>query len=392
MGDEGVRIVRGKAIIIGGGIGGVAAGVALARAGFEIAIYEQASALREVGAGLTVWPNAMKALRLLGLDAAVWAIGRPFGVGQVFDPRGRVLVEGARREILEQRFGWPGTVLHRHQLLQLLAQFLPSEAIHLGMRCQTIQQDRAGVTATFTNGHQDRGDVLIGADGLNSTIRAALLGRQRPRYAGYVAYRGINRFPFESDIAYETWGIGQRFGFVPGPGGENYWWAALSGPERSRSEADARKDLLAIYGDWFDPIPAMIEATLPETILCNAIYDRPPTSRWSVGRATLLGDAAHPLTPDLGQGACLALEDAVDLGKILAEQTDIPEALRIYEARRLPRASFLIRHSRWMGRLGQINQPTLAWLRNTLVGMTPSLASLHWLSWQFAFEPIGSLG
>ncbi len=220
-----------KAVVVGAGIGGVAAAVALRRAGLDVTVYEQAPVLREVGAGLTVWPNAMRALERLGLHEAVWALGRAFGVGRIHDWRGRVLVEGARREVLQKRFGWPGLVLHRHQLLAALAAPLPPGAVRLGVRCTGFAQDGAGVTVRFADGAEDRADVLVGADGLNSLTRAALLGPRRPRYAGYAAYRGITRFPLEGDVAYESWGFGQRFGFVPGPGGDVYWWAAVSGPE-----------------------------------------------------------------------------------------------------------------------------------------------------------------
>ena len=167
-----------RAIIVGGGIGGVTAALALRRAGLDVLVCEQAAELREVGAGLTVWPNAMRALRQLGRHEAVWAIGRAFGVGRVYDWRGRVLVEGGRREVLEKRFGWPGTVLHRHQLLAVLAADLPPGALRLGARCTGFRQDRAGVTACFADGSEERGDLLVGADGLNSLTRARLLGRQ----------------------------------------------------------------------------------------------------------------------------------------------------------------------------------------------------------------------
>src|SRR5262245_18453927 len=167
---------RKKAIIIGGGIGGVTAALALWRSGWDVALHEQARELREVGAGLTVWPNAMKALKELGLAELIWALGRPFGVGRVHDSRGRVLVEGARRDVLEKRFGWPGTVLHRHRMLDALAAFLPAGVLHIGRRCVAFQQDASGVTATFADDNTDRADVLVGADGLNSLVCATLQG------------------------------------------------------------------------------------------------------------------------------------------------------------------------------------------------------------------------
>jgi 2-polyprenyl-6-methoxyphenol hydroxylase-like FAD-dependent oxidoreductase len=376
-----------KALIIGGGIGGVTAASALLRAGLDVVVYEQAKELHEVGAGLTIWPNAMKALRLLGSDEAVWAIGRPFGVGRIYDWRGRVLVEGAQRAVLQRRFGWPGTVLHRHRLLALLAQPLPPAVLRLGARCTDFRQDGSGVTVRFADGSEDRGDLLVGADGLNSLVRAGLLGPRPPRYNGYTAYRGITQFPLEGDTASEAWGCGQRFGFVPGPGREIYWWAAVSVPEGLNPSPHTYKpDLLVRYRNWFEPITAVIDATPEGAILRNDVYDRPPTRRCSLGRVTLLGDAAHPITPDLGQGACLAIEDAVVLARCLACEKDTAGALRAYDAARIGRARFLTRHSHWMGRLGQLRHPWLCRSRNALVRATPTEASLLWLSWHFRFE------
>jgi len=380
--------VARKAVVVGAGIGGVATAVALRRAGLDVTVYEQAPALREVGAGLTVWPNAMRALQRLGLHEAVWAVGRAFGVGRIHDWRGRVLVEGARREVLQKRFGWPGIVLHRHQLLAALAAPLPPGSVRLGARCTGFEQDGAGVTVRFADGTEERADLLVGADGLSSPTRAALLGPHRPRYAGYAAYRGITRFPLEGDVASEAWGCGQRFGFVPGPGGDVYWWAAVSGPEGEDPPLPSyKREVLGRYRGWFHPVEAVVESTPDGTVLRNDIFDRPPARRWSAGRVTLLGDAAHPVTPDLGQGACLALEDAVVLARCLSAAPDVPAALRAYDAARVGRAAFLARQSRWMVRLGQLRHRGLCRLRNALVRLTPVEASLLWLSWQFRFTP-----
>jgi 2-polyprenyl-6-methoxyphenol hydroxylase-like FAD-dependent oxidoreductase len=379
---------RRKAIVVGGGIGGVTAALALSRAGFDVTVHEQARELREVGAGLTVWPNAMTALKELGLSELVWALGRPFGVGRIYDWRGRVLVEGARREVLQGRFGWPGTVLHRHRLLDALAAFLPGEVLRVGRRCVGFSQDTDGVTVQFADGSTDRGDVLVGADGLNSVVRSVLLGPQKPRYCGYTAYRGITPFDLGGEIAYESWGVGQRFGFVPAVGGEIYWWAAVTVPEGLDPPAESYKnELLDRYKGWFAPIERVIAETPDGTILRNDIYDRPAARGWSSGRVTLLGDAAHPVTPDLGQGACLAMEDAVVLARCLRENGDVPAALKRYEAQRLRRARFIRSHSRMMGTLGQLDRRWLCGLRNGLVRWTPSWAALLWLSWQFQFEP-----
>ncbi len=373
---------------MGGGIGGVASAVALGRAGLDVAVFEQAPELREVGAGLTLWPNAMTALRCLGLDESVWALGRSFGVGRIHDQDGRVLVEGANREALERRFGWPGTVLHRTRLLAALAAPLSPPTIRLGARCVGFDQDDRGVTVHFADGTRERGDLLVGADGLNSAIRTGLLGDGPPRYAGYAAYRGITSFSLEGDVAYETWGRGRRFGFVPGPDGDVFWWAATTVAEGRRPPPGRLKDaLLSLFRGWFAPIEKVIERTREESILHNDIYDRLPGRRCVSGRVALVGDAAHPVTPDLGQGACLAIEDAVVLALSLQGSPDPRAGLLAYQARRYRRTRFLTAQSRAMGRLGQVRNPVLCRLRNALVPLVPLPLAMLWLSWQFQFTP-----
>lgn len=374
-----------RALVVGGGIGGVAAALALVREGVDAIVCERAEELREVGAGLTVWPNAMRALERIGLADLVWSLGRPFGVGRILDSRGRVLVEGARREILERRFGWPGTVLHRHRLLDALAGALPPGVVRLGQRCVGFEQDAAGVTVRFADGLVERADLLVGADGLDSTVRSALLGERKPRYAGYTAYRGITPRGTGGDIAFESWGVGQRFGFVPAVDGGMYWWAALTVPAGlDPPPAEHKAELLRRYRGWFAPIEQVIDDTPDDAILRHDVFDRPTTRGWSRGRVTLLGDAAHPVTPDLGQGACLALEDAVVLAACLRAEPDVAAALETYERRRVPRARFIERHSRMMGTLGQLSRPGPCRLRDALVRWTPEWAALRWLSWQFA--------
>jgi 2-polyprenyl-6-methoxyphenol hydroxylase-like FAD-dependent oxidoreductase len=376
-----------KAIIVGGGIGGLTAAIALRHAGLDVVIYERAGQMREVGAGLTMWPNAMKALARLGLAEAIWALGRPFGVGRILSWRGESLVDGAPRAVLEKRFGWPGTVIHRRKLLDALGSFLQPGELHLGARCVGFRQDARGVRVLLPDGRSDDGDLLVGADGLFSVVRSQLLGQRRPRHAGYAAYRGILPFELEQDIAYETWGCGARFGFVPGTDGQTYWWAAVNAPEGKADGPEGRKrEVQRIYRGWCAPIEAVIEGTAESAILRHDIYDREGLTRWGHGRVTLLGDAAHPTTPNLGQGACLAMEDAVVLADCLRDNLDVPTALRRYERRRAGRANFLVRQSRWLGRLAHLTDPTLCWLRNQAVKWTPDSAGLTWLAMQFHFQ------
>ncbi|MFN8494803.1 MAG: FAD-dependent monooxygenase [Caldilineaceae bacterium] len=353
-------------LIIGGGIGGLATAIALRNVGYKVAVFERVAQLREVGAGLSLWANAVKALKQLGLADMLKAISIPEVQGSLRTWKGAVLTTTSTQE-LQQALGEPNLIFHRADLHTALLQALPDGVVHFGKACTGFQQDATGVTAHFADGDQVRGALLIGADGLRSVVRAQLHGAQQPTYAGFTAWRGVIPFPPERLLPGETWGAGAIFGQVPMSGDRVYWFAAQTVPEGGHSPDGEKAELLRIYRGWHAPIEALIEATPEAAILRNDIYDRPPLHRWGEQRVTLLGDAAHPMTPNLGQGACQALEDAVVLARCLHNQGDAVAALRAYEAQRIPRTSFIVRQSRRVGAIGQWRQPGAVWVRNFLV-------------------------
>jgi 2-polyprenyl-6-methoxyphenol hydroxylase-like FAD-dependent oxidoreductase len=235
------------------------------------------------------------------------------------------------------------------------------------------------VTVRFAGRREERGDLLVGADGLNSVVRARLFGDEKPLYAGYTAWRGIAGDGFMRDgWGSESWGRGERFGMVSLGRGRLYWFATRNAPEGENEDAAGRKaELLRHFGRWHEPIPALIRATEGAEILRNDVYDREPLKSWGVGRVTLLGDAAHPMTPNLGQGACQAIEDAVVLAGCVREASDA--ALRLYEKRRKGRTATIVRRSRLVGRIGQLENPLLCGLRDALAKATPLRAQLRQL-------------
>ena len=357
-----------KILIIGGGIGGLATGIALRRQGIDAQVYERATALREVGAGLSLWRNALVALDALGVGDACRALSAPYTGAALRRSDGRVIVSPAESE-LKRLVGEVGLVLHRATLLQILSEALGPEHLHLGHTCLSIQESAHGVTAAFEGRGDVHADGLVGADGLHSVVRGAILGSDQPVYSGYTAWRGVTAFDHAELAVGESWGPGQRFGQVPMAHGEVYWFATQNAPAGARARGGEKAEVLRLFGAWHHPIASLVERTDASAVLRNDIYDRPSSRHWSRGRVTLVGDAAHPMTPNLGQGACQALEDAVVIARALHAAPDIARAWQIYERTRRRRAAFVTRASRRIGEMGQMENPLAIAARDTLVGL-----------------------
>src|SRR5258706_5994475 len=381
-----------RALIIGGGIGGLTAAVALRRKGIEVEVYEKSPELREVGAGISLWANAVKGLRKLGLGDALDSISLMNHEGAMRRSNGTFLSRTPAHE-LERRFGGGVIVLHRAELLEMLAKSVGAPNIHLGYECTGIDQDADGVTAKFANGETARGDILIGADGLHSVVRNWLGHNGQLRYSGYTAWRAVVRFDSSSIVPGEAWGRGRRFGLLPVKGGRVYWFATNNAPEGQHDSAEGpRARLLSLFQGWHEPIEALIRASDDSIILRNDIHDRDPLPAWGRGRVTLLGDAAHPMTPNLGQGGCQAIEDALELAASFANRTNPanaikPEdALRNYESRRIPRNSSIVLASRRVGRVGQIDAPLACSLRDFALRITPASFTFRTLAPVVGYE------
>ncbi len=374
------------ALIIGGGPGGLAAAVALERVGIRATIYERTPEVRTAGSGLTLWPNAFKALEYLGVDQTLAGVCAFLDGIAMRSWRGKLLSATPGRAT-DRLCGISGATAHRMELIRVLLDRVGREAVQLGARCIGFREHAAGVTALFADGRRAEGDLLIGADGLRSAIAGQLFGSLALRYAGYSVWRGVARFTLPEEAGLMSLGPGAQFGMFPMTEGRVYWFAALGTPEGSVRQSDRHKPtLLARFGTWHAPIPALIETTEDHAILATDAYDRPPLQRWGRGRVTLLGDAAHPSEPTLGQGACQALEDAVVLGACLQAADDVPVALRAYEARRIPRANAVTAQAHRMGRLGQWQRWPLPWIRECVIRLTPPWVQLRHLRWLWDFS------
>lgn len=374
-----------KAIIIGGGIGGLTAGIALQRAGFEVAVYERAPELREVGSGLPLWTNALRALQKIGLNDVLETLGIPVTAECVTTWQGDILAD-LRTEKHLQSLGTINTVVHRAELHAALLKALGPEKVHLGATCIGFTQDATLVCARFADGQEVCGDILIGADGLHSVIRTQLFGKKEPKYSGYTCWRGVAQI---SRTGLETWawGKGYQFGITPMTRERAYWFAQLYAPQGAEDKPIGRKcEVLELFQNWHDPIPAVIEATPETSILRNDIYEHMSLRHWSRGRVTLLGDAAHAMTPNLGQGACQAIEDAIVLADCLKAENNVAAALKMYEKRRVRRANNIGWLAGFLGRAVQLQNPLLATARNAIIKRIPVSMEVKSLMWILAYE------
>jgi 2-polyprenyl-6-methoxyphenol hydroxylase-like FAD-dependent oxidoreductase len=364
-----------KVIIIGGGIGGLTATVALQQRDIPVVLHEKQPELRELGTGVGIQRVARQAIEMLGLDEAMRSIE-----GERYEALRHVSYKDGRTLAM---IPWHRAVaaVHRGDLLEILKKALPDESIiHCGSECVGFEQDPAGVTARFTDGREDRGIALIGADGLHSVIRTQIVGDGKPRYWGWTVWRGMPEYTHPSlapDMAEQVWGPATVFGMYP-VRSRLFWYAGAMRPEGSGDPPSGRKrDLQSIFGDWPKAIPEVIDSTPEEIIDRQDVYDRDPLSRWSDRRVTLLGDAAHPTMPSLGQGAGMAIEDGAVVARELASANvaenggGVEAALKRYEEVRIPRTAGIVKRSRKMSKLNSLKRGPLVTLRETVQSSLP---------------------
>jgi 2-polyprenyl-6-methoxyphenol hydroxylase-like FAD-dependent oxidoreductase len=360
-----------RALIIGGGIGGLTAAVALRRKGWDAHVYEAAPALRPVGKGIWVPTNAMQVLDRLGLAAAVAAAGWALERIQVGTTAGTILMDFDLSRAVA-KYGHSTVSIHRAMLVDVLAGALPPDALHLGRQCVGLEQNADGVTARFASGEQARGDVLIGADGIHSAVREKLFPGVKLRYSGQTCYRGIADMELPAGLARtcrEVWGGKARFGFSAVGLRQVYWFAPVTAPAGS---ADAVGSLSDLYAHFPEPIPEIVRRTPAAEIIRTDLFDFPTLDRWWQGRVALLGDAAHAMTPNLGQGGAQAIEDAYVLAEQLAAQKDVAAAFQEYERLRLPKVRWVAQTAWRIGRLAHVANPWLRRLRDLALRATPA--------------------
>jgi salicylate hydroxylase len=369
-----------RVAVIGGGIGGLTAARALLRRGVEAHVYESSPELKEIGAGVALGPNAMKALRSLDLEDAVRAIGYQAPYQQLRTWKGRTISKTTAVDTAS-RFGANGAMAYRTDLLDVLARSVPPDAVHLSARCEAVVPGPDGATARFRDGSEVEADVVVGADGIHSAVRASLFGPDAPRFTGKICYRSV--LP-ASDLS--RGGLEPYEGTWLGPRGALVVYGVRRGElvnvvahyedadyqhESWIAECD-RAEILERYRKWHPALQEIFEAG--KTWYKWALYDRDPIPQWTRGRATLLGDAAHPMLPYLGQGAGQAIEDGVVLAAALDRIRDDPAgALHLYERSRRPRASQVVLTARARGDDNHLVSPLAALQRDIRIAIRKRL-------------------
>jgi salicylate hydroxylase len=359
--------------IIGGGIGGLAAALALERRGAEITVCEQSPTLSEFGAGLNLSPNAIKAFRALGIEAEIEAIGSGSEFLMIRSWKSGRLIARTPRGDFRKKFGAPNLTVHRADLLGVLRGALKTTEIRLGARCTAVEgRDRVAL-ARFADGSEIEADIVVGADGIHSVVRKSLFGADAPRFTGCICWRGmaaVSAVPRDIDTADGTLWMGPHGHVVHYlvHRGELVNIVAHFDSDAWTEESWTREcdvsELMTTYAGW--------NSALTRLYPCStrwykwALYDRDPLERWNQGRATLLGDSAHAMLPYLGQGAAMAIEDGCVLaGAIARSADDLDAALTAYEKLRKPRASEAVLGSRARARENHLTSP-LARLRRDL--------------------------
>ena len=360
---------NGRVMIIGAGIGGLTAAVALRRAGRDVTVFEKMDSLKEYGAGFTMNSNAVSAVRELGLGEKVEEQGAELKRFVHHTKDGKVLTEWPTVNI-SRNVGAPIIGIGRPHVQRILADAFDAE-VRFDYECVGMEQDGTGVTARFANGNEERGAVLVGADGSRSTVRPLLDPVER-RYSGYTTWLAFADFTDFPEATHGQW-YGRKLvlGAHPIGGGKTYWYAGLTAPPGGQ-DADPKQAVLQLFSDWAEPLPSLLQATDVKNIARSDIYDLPRRDSWGRGRVTLLGDAAHSMVPALGQGACQAIEDGVILARHLGGGQDDAAAIRAYETERIERTWPMVRRAGRLGKLMQGDNALIGAVRNNFFRFSPT--------------------
>lgn len=361
--------------IIGAGIGGLTLAIALHRKGIDAIVYENASEMKFLGAGLALAGNAIQSFKAIGLQDEVLASGKILKKLSIKDHRGRVITTADAEYISAKLNIVNNFAVHRADLHEVLLQQLPKEKLVLGKRAIDFQQHNDRVLVNFADGTAIEADYVIASDGIHSIFRKKLVQNSELRYAGYTAWRAVidqSETALNLDETLESWGRGKRFGIVPLTNNRIYWFATMNASAKNeRLKNYTTQDLAKEFEDFHLPIPQIIEETKNEQLIWSDIIDLEPLKKFAFGRIVLMGDAAHATTPNMGQGACMAIEDAAILAICMNEERQVERAFVNFEKRRISRTTKIVNDSWRLGKVAQLENPVLISLRNAAMKMVP---------------------
>lgn len=363
----------GKSIsILGAGIAGLSMAIALEKKGIKCQIFEAAPSIRALGAGLVLAANAMQAFDRLGIKDEVIAKGSLVDQFSIFDHKGNI-ISCVDSKAISAQYGADNFTIHRAQLHELLLSKIDPDLIHTHKRIVGFEKQPEGMLLKFEDGSIHTTDYVIAAEGIHSPTRKTLLPSSKVRYAGYTCWRAVvDQDQLQLNSTSETWGPQGRFGIVPLANNKVYWFACVNAPANDSTFKNFKvKDLQAHFTDFHEPVPHVLALTKDEQLLWNDIIDIEPIKQYAFGNIVLIGDAAHATTPNMGQGACMAIEDAVVLADEMSKTQDWQEAFKQFERRRIGRTSYIVNTSWRLGKLAQIENKTLGRIRNVFLRMLP---------------------
>lgn len=355
-----------KITIIGAGIAGLTTAIALRKSGFETEIFEAAPKLEHAGSGLGLAANAFKALAVIGLADKIKSRGSKMYFFEIHNKSGKVLSKVSGGDFGEN------IAIHRADLHDALLEEIPSGTLHTGRKATGLEETGKGIRVRFEDGTTHDTDYLIIADGINSKLRDAVAPEAKVNYSGYTCWRGVTKNPGkEVKGAYEIWDPKGRFGYVPLPGNRIYWFACIPAPEGKQMAHFTLADLEDYFGGFGHTVRRLIESTPAGEVVYDDIRDMKPLRNYSYGNILLIGDAAHAATPNMGQGACQAIEDAVVLARTMAKRPSVSRSFSSFEKKRLARTHYIIKQSAKIGRIAHLQNPILVALRDMIMPMLP---------------------
>lgn len=369
-----------QVLVVGAGLAGLATAIGLRQAGVDVEIVERARELTEIGAAISIWPNALAACDQLGLAQAISAAGSPELHGGVRVAEGRWIAR-ADRSLVGRYLGGPSVLLHRAELQAILLEAAVGIPLHLATRCVGVVDDAADVGVKTADGSVLRADAAIGCDGIWSTVRATIGDESNPVYSGLACWRAVIDNPGSVTESWISAGGGNQF--LAAPMSQDRLYLATAIPmERGRAAliADAPRFFAEVFDGWHEPIEDLVNATASSAWVAADIFSRPPPRWLARSKVALAGDAAHPMTPDLGQGGCQGIEDAAILGRCFSTCADVGTALRRYEARRLRRVRSVVSASARIGRAMSTSSRLEATARDATLRLAPNPLRMRYLA------------